>query len=124
VEDAFWKGIEKAKPGARLTDISHRIQKLVEGRGFSVVRALVGHGIGRELHEEPQVPNYGNPGMGPKLRVGMTLAVEPMINIGTYDIEVLSDGWTIVTADRKPSAHYENTFVITEDGPDVLTMVD
>ncbi len=124
-EDAFWKGMEYAKPGNRLSDISHHIQKMVEGRGFSVVRALVGHGIGRNLHEEPQVPNYGDPGMGPKLQSGMVIAVEPMINVGTYEVKVLKDGWTIVTADRKPSAHYENSLVITdENGPEILTLVE
>ncbi len=123
-EDGFWKGIEAARAGRMLTDISHRIQKLVEGRGFSVVRALVGHGIGRELHEDPQIPNYGEPGKGPKLLTGMVLAIEPMINIGTYEVEVLNDGWTIVTADNKPSAHYENTIVITDEDPEVITLPD
>jgi len=124
-QDCFWKGMEFAKPGKRLTDISHHIQKVVEGRGFSVVRALVGHGIGRNLHEEPQVPNYGAPGMGPKLKTGMVIAVEPMINIGTYEVNVLKDGWTIVTADNQPSAHYENTIaIIDENGPEILTLVD
>jgi len=125
VEEAFWKGAEYAKPGKHLSDISHHIQKMAEGRGFSVVRALVGHGIGKQLHEEPSVPNFGAPGMGPKLKTGMTLAIEPMINIGGYEVKVLSDGWTIVTADSKPSAHYENTIVITDEkGPEVLTLVD
>nr|MBC8277211.1 type I methionyl aminopeptidase [FCB group bacterium] len=124
-QDCFWKGMEFAKPGKRLTDISHHIQKVVEGRGFSVVRALVGHGIGTNLHEEPQVPNYGAPGMGPKLKTGMVIAVEPMINIGTYEVNVLKDGWTIVTTDNQPSAHYENTIAITdENGPEILTLVD
>jgi methionyl aminopeptidase len=123
-EDAFWKGIEYALPGKHMTDISHRIQKMVEGRGYSVVRALVGHGIGRNLHEEPQVPNFGAPGMGPKLKPGMVLAVEPMINMGTYEVLVLEDGWTIITADGKPSAHYEHTIAITnQNGPEILTFV-
>jgi methionyl aminopeptidase len=123
VEDAFWKGMEVAKPGNHLFDISYKIQKLTEGRGFSVVRALVGHGIGRKLHEDPQIPNYGTAGTGPVLRQGMVLAVEPMINVGTYEVEVLNDGWTIVTADRKLSAHYENTILITDsNGPEILTI--
>lgn len=124
-EDAFWKGMEFAIAGNKLSDISHHIQKMVEGRGFSVVRALVGHGIGKNLHEEPQVPNFGNPGLGPKLKAGMVIAVEPMINVGTYEVMVLEDGWTIVTADRKPSSHYENTITITEDGdPEILTLIE
>lgn len=124
-EDAFWKGVEYAKPGKRLTDISHHIQKMAEGRGFSVVRALVGHGIGRSLHEEPQIPNYGDPGMGPKLKAGMVLAIEPMINSGSYEVKVLKDGWTIVTKDRQPSAHYENTIAVTnENGPEILTVIE
>ncbi|NQS97499.1 MAG: type I methionyl aminopeptidase [candidate division Zixibacteria bacterium] len=123
-EESFWKGVELAEPGNMLSDISHRIQKFAEGRGFSVVRALVGHGVGRNLHEEPQVPNYGLPGNGPKLRSGMVLAIEPMINTGVYDVNVLQDGWTIITADNKPSAHYENTIVIFQEGPDILTLVE
>jgi len=124
-EDAFWKGIEFARSGAKLSAVSHHIQKMVEGRGYSVVRALVGHGIGRNLHEDPQVPNFGSPGLGPKLKPGMVLAVEPMINVGTYEVLVLDDGWTIVTADRKPSAHYENTIAISENGaPEILTIVE
>lgn len=123
-EESFWKGVELAEPGNMLSDISHRIQKFAEGRGFSVVRALVGHGIGRNLHEEPQVPNYGLPGNGPKLQSGMVLAVEPMINSGVYDVNVLQDGWTIITADNKPSAHYENTIVLSQDGPEILTLIE
>lgn len=123
-EDSFWKGVEFARAGNHVSDISHRIQKLVEGRGFSVVKALVGHGIGRELHEEPQVPNYGKPGMGSKLMTGMVLAIEPMINVGSFEVEVLDDGWTIVTADRKPSAHYENTIAVNDDYPEILTLCD
>ncbi|MBL7190966.1 type I methionyl aminopeptidase [bacterium] len=121
-KDAFFKGIARAKPGGRLSDISHNVQKMAEGRGFSVVRSLVGHGIGRQLHEDPQVPNFGEPGLGSKLRIGMALAIEPMINIGTHEIRVMEDGWTIVTADGKPSAHYENTIVILDKGPEILTM--
>jgi methionyl aminopeptidase len=122
-QDAFWKGMEVAKPGNHLFDISYKIQKLTEGRGFSVVKALVGHGIGRKLHEDPQIPNYGSSGTGPLLRSGMVLAVEPMINAGTYEVEVMNDGWTIVTADKKLSAHYENTILITDNkGPEILTI--
>ena len=123
-EDSFWKGIEMANPGRRLSDISHRIQKMAEGRGYSVVQSLVGHGVGRELHEDPQVPNFGPPGLGPKLREGMVLAIEPMINIGTHEVEVKEDGWTVVTADGEPSAHYENTIAINDNGVEVLTMPD
>lgn len=122
-EDSFYKGLEFAHPGNRLGDISHHIQKMAEGRGFSVVRALVGHGIGKELHEDPQIPNFGSPGTGPKLRKGMVMAVEPMINAGAFDVKVLDDGWTVVTADGKPSAHYENTIVITGNGPEILTEI-
>jgi methionyl aminopeptidase len=121
-EDAFWKGMEFARPGNRIGDISHRIQKVVEGRGFSVVRALVGHGIGKNLHEEPQIPNFGPPGMGAKIREGMVLAVETMINAGSYEVKILEDGWTVITADGKPSAHYENTFVVTAKGAKILTL--
>ncbi len=117
-EDAFWKGMEIVRPGKNLSDMSHKIQKVVEGRAFSVVRALVGHGIGRSLHEDPQIPNFGKPGLGPKLKEGMVLAVEPMINMGVFDVEILDDGWTVVTADGKPSAHYENTIVVTNSEPE------
>lgn len=123
-KDSFFAGIKHALPGKRVGDISHGVQKMVEGRGFSVVRALVGHGIGRNLHEEPQIPNYGNPGIGPKLLEGMVLAIEPMINIGTYDVKVLQDSWTIVTADMKPSAHYENTILITSGGAEILSLTN
>ena len=121
-EDGFWKGVEYARAGNRLGDISHHIQKLVEGRGFSVVRALVGHGIGKNLHEEPQIPNFGRAKTGPLLQEGMVFAIEPMVNAGVYDVEILEDGWTVVTADGKPSAHYENTLVITAHGPEILTL--
>lgn len=121
VQESLEKGISAARVGGRLSDISAAIQTHAEENGFSVVRDLVGHGIGREMHEEPQVPNYGHPGFGPILRSGMVLAIEPMINAGTYEIETLDDGWTIVTADRKISAHWENTIAVTEDGVSVLT---
>jgi methionyl aminopeptidase len=119
--EALQKGIEQARTGNRLSDISHAVQKHAEAAGFSVVRNLVGHGIGQELHEKPQVPNYGPPGMGPKLKAGMVLALEPMINVGAPDVYTKSDRWTIVTADGSLSAHYEQTVAITEDGPEVLT---
>ncbi len=114
-------GIEKLVPGNHLSDFGHTVQKYVEKRGFSVVRDMVGHGIGTNLHEEPQVPNYGKPGKGLKLRAGMVIAVEPMINLGTYRVKVLSDHWTVVTADGKPSAHFEHTVAITESGPKILS---
>ncbi len=118
--DALRRAISKARPGARLSDISHTIQRHVEKHGYSVVRHFVGHGIGRKLHEEPQIPNYGPPGRGPVLRPGMVLAIEPMVNEGTWDVEVLSDGWTAVTRDRKLSAHFEYSVAITEKGPRIL----
>ncbi|MDN5363056.1 MAG: methionyl aminopeptidase [Eubacteriales bacterium] len=114
-------GIDHARVGNRLSDISHSIQKFVESRGYSVVRDYVGHGIGRQMHEEPQVPNFGEPGRGPRLREGMTLAIEPMVNAGTYEVEVLPDNWTVVTKDRRLSAHFEHTVAITSRGPEILT---
>ncbi len=114
-------GIKVLKSGNHLSDFGHEVQKYVEKRGFSVVRDLVGHGIGQNLHEEPQVPNYGKKGKGLKLREGLVLAVEPMINLGTYRVKVLSDHWTVVTADAKPSAHFEHTVAITANGPRVLS---
>ncbi len=119
--ESLEKGIEQARVGNRLSDISHAVQVHAEAAGFSVVRNLVGHGIGTDLHEKPQVPNYGPPGMGPRLKVGMVLALEPMVNIGTADVYTKSDRWTIVTADGNLSAHYEQTVAITEAGPEVLT---
>jgi methionyl aminopeptidase len=121
-EKALQAGIEMARPGSRLGDVSAAIQEVAESEGFSVVRALVGHGIGRELHEDPQVPNFGRAGRGVRLKAGMVLALEPMINAGTYEVEVLDDEWTIVTADRELSAHFEHTVAITEDGPRILTV--
>lgn len=120
-EEALYLGIEKAVEGNRLYDISHAIQKHVEGQGLSVVRLFVGHGIGRELHEEPQVPNYGNAGQGPRLRSGMTLAIEPMVNSGSFEVKVLEDGWTAVTIDGAKSAHFEHTILITDKEPRILT---
>jgi methionyl aminopeptidase len=122
-EEALYKGIENARVGNRVSDISHSIQKYVESHGFSVVRSFVGHGIGRQLHEEPQIPNFGPPGRGPRLMEGMTLAIETMVNAGVYDIYILEDGWTAVTADGKPSAHFEHTIVITLNGPRILTKI-
>ena len=120
-KESFYEGIKFAKVGYRLSDISHTIQAHVEKNGFSVVRSLVGHGIGKDLHELPDIPNYGKPNKGPKLKPGMVLAIEPMINQGSYHIKCLSDGWTIVTTDGKNSAHYEHTIAITEDEPFILT---
>lgn len=121
--DSFFKGIEYAKVGNRLSDISHEIQSYVEAAGFSVVRDFVGHGIGRNVHEDPNVPNFGKSGRGPKLQEGMVLAIEPMVNTGTYKVKTLKDGWTVVTADNSLSAHYENTVAILSDGPEILTLI-
>lgn len=118
---ALYEGIKAAMVGCRLGDVSHAIQKFVERNGFSVVREFVGHGIGRELHEEPEVPNYGMPGRGPLLKEGMVLAIEPMVNIGTWRSEILDNGWTAVTGDRLPSAHFEHTVAVTDQGPEILT---
>src|SRR3972149_207117 len=123
-EEALYAGIEKAYPGNRLSDISFAIQSLVERNGFSVVRDFVGHGIGRSLHEEPQVPNFGSPGLGVRLKAGMVLAIEPMINAGGSEVKILQDGWTAVTKDGSLSAHFEHTVAITEDGPVILTRLD
>jgi methionyl aminopeptidase len=120
-EKALYIGIEEAKVGNRLFDISYAIQSWVESHGFSVVRDFVGHGIGRELHEEPQIPNFGMPHQGPRLGKGMVFALEPMVNEGTYEVRVLSDGWTVVTADGKRSAHFEHTIAITDDGVEILS---
>jgi methionyl aminopeptidase len=120
-EQSLYQGIEKATPNHRLTDISYAIQSYAETFGYSVVRDYVGHGIGRNMHEDPQVPNFGIPSRGPRLKPGMTLAIEPMINVGTYEVETLSDGWTVVTRDRKRSAHFEHTIAITQQGPEILT---
>ncbi len=118
---ALVKGLEEARPGNRLGDVGHAIQKLVEDAGFSVVRSLVGHGIGREMHEEPQVPNYGMPGKGQKLQAGMVLAIEPMVNQGGPDTLLLDDDWTVVTRDGSVSAHFEHTVAVTADGPVILS---
>jgi len=123
-ERSLMAGIEQVRPEGRVSDISAAIERTVKESGFSVVRALVGHGVGRALHEEPQVPNYGKPGEGPKLRVGMVLAIEPMVNAGTADVVTLADQWTVVTADRKRSAHFEHTVAIGAVGPEVLSLVE
>ncbi len=120
-EKALYRGIEKAVVGNRLSDISFAIQNYVEGNGFSVVRNFVGHGIGRELHEEPQLPNFGRQGKGPNLMEGMTLAIEPMVNAGSWEVVILNDGWTAVTKDKSLSAHFEHTVAVTKDEPIILT---
>ncbi len=120
---SFFKGIEFAKPGFRLSDISHAIQTYVEDRNYSVVKDYVGHGIGQKMHEDPQIPNFGPPNKGPRLKVGMTLAIEPMVNMGTDQVYTLGNNWTVVTKDKSLSAHYENTIAITEKGPEILTMI-
>ena len=123
-KQSFFEGIRFAKRGHRVSDISHAIQTYVESNGFSVVRSFVGHGVGAQLHEEPEVPNYGNPGRGPRLLPGMTIAVEPMVNAGIHEVRVLRDGWTVVTVDGKLSAHYENTVLITDGEPEILTVTE
>jgi methionyl aminopeptidase len=120
-ESSLARGIEQARVGNRLSDISFAVQSFVEMHGFSVVRDFVGHGIGRQLHEEPEIPNYGRPGQGPVLAEGMVFAIEPMVNMGTHRTRILSDGWTVVTEDSQPSAHFEHTIVITPKGPEILT---
>lgn len=119
--DCFYAGLVFAQEGYRLSDISHAIQKHVEDNGFSVVRDYVGHGIGQNMHEDPQIPNFGRPGKGPRLREGMILAIEPMVNQGTFHVKTLGDDWTVVTLDGKLSAHYEHTIAITEGEPEILT---
>lgn len=121
---SFYCGMENFKDGNRIGDIGAAVQKCVEDAGFSVVRRYVGHGVGHELHEDPEVPNFGTPGRGVKLCVGMTLAIEPMVNIGIYDVKEMSDGWTVKTADGTLSAHYENSVALTAEGPVILTAAD
>ena len=123
-KQSFFEGIRFAKRGHRVSDISHAIQTYVESNGFSVVRAFVGHGVGAQLHEEPEVPNFGTPGRGPRMLPGMTLAIEPMVNAGVSDVKILKDRWTTVTADGKLSAHYENTVLITDGEPEILTVAE
>jgi methionyl aminopeptidase len=122
-EEALYKGIEQVKVGNRLTDISHAIQRHAEDNGYSVVRDYVGHGIGTKMHEAPQVPNFGLPGHGPRLKPGMCLAIEPMVNMGTYEVETLLDNWTVVTQDKQLSAHFEHSVAVTEKGPLILTEI-
>jgi methionyl aminopeptidase len=121
-EEALYLGIKEAVVGNRIGAISHAIQTYVEAHGFGVVRDLVGHGVGVSMHEEPQIPNFGRKNSGDKIKPGMTLAIEPMVNLGTYRTKTLSDGWTIVTADNTPSAHFEHTVLTTENGPEILTI--
>jgi len=121
--ESLERAIEKSVPNGRLSDISHAVQSWVEPKGFSVVREFVGHGIGSKLHEAPQIPNYGEAGQGPRLKNGMTLAIEPMINAGVPGVKILEDGWTAVTQDGKRSAHFEHTVAITDNGPEILTRV-
>lgn len=123
-KQSFFAGIKYAREGYRISDISHAIQEFVEVNGFSVVREYVGHGVGSEMHESPEVPNYGRPGRGPRLVRGMTIAIEPMVNQGSAAIRVLPDGWTVVSADGKNTAHYENTILITSGDPEILTVFE
>lgn len=121
-EQSLYRGLEEAKPGERLSNISHAIQTYVEAEGFSIVREYVGHGIGQNLHEDPQIPHYGPPGRGPRLRQGMVLCIEPMVNAGERYVKTLADNWTVVTTDGKRCAHYEHTIAIMEDGYEILTI--
>lgn len=123
-EEALYVGLEQAKPGNRVSDISHAIESFVKPYGYGIVEEFTGHGIGRSLHEEPYVPNFGPPNAGPELKVGMTFCVEPMVNIGTKDVKVLNDNWTTITKDKKHSAHFEHMIVITETGYEILTKID
>jgi methionyl aminopeptidase len=120
-ERSFWLGAAQARVGNRVSDIGYAVQTYVEAHGYSVVRDLCGHGVGTNLHEDPSVPNFGKPGLGIKLLAGMTLAIEPMVNMGAYKVETLGNGWTVVAADRKPSAHYEHTVLVTAGEPMILT---
>jgi len=122
-EECLERAIQQCRPGNHLGDIGWAVQQHAEANGYSVVRDYVGHGIGRRMHEDPQIPNYGRPGLGPKIKAGYVFAVEPMVNQGTHFTKVLADGWTVVTVDGKPSAHAEHTIAITEDGPEILTLV-
>ena len=121
--ESLYEGIRAAVPGGRIGDIGHAVQRYIEARGYSVVRQFVGHGVGTNLHEAPEVPNFGAPGRGVRLMPGMTLAIEPMVNVGKPDVEVLSDGWTVLTKDRSLSAHFEHTVAITADGPKIMTVI-
>ena len=123
-EQSFWEGIKMARAGNRVYDISHAVQQYVESHGYSVVRDFVGHGVGQKLHEAPEVPNFGPAGHGPRLQPGMTIAVEPMVCAGDWQVKVLADKWTTVSLDGSLTAHYENTILITEDGPEILTVTE
>jgi methionyl aminopeptidase len=123
-EEAFYKGLDQIKVGNRISDISHAIQSHVESQDFSVIRAFVGHGIGLSLHEEPQIPNFGLPGRGPRIKPGMVFALEPMIAMGDWNVEILDDNWTAVTRDRSLSAHYEHTVAVTPEGAEILSLLD
>ena len=120
-EESLEAGIGVLRPGARLSDVGHAVQQVVEGAGFSCVREYAGHGVGRALHEDPQIPNYGEPGRGPVIRPGLVVAIEPMVNVGGWRTRLLADRWTVITADKSLSAHFEHTIAVTEDGPEVLT---
>ena len=122
--ESFFEGVKCCTESHKLSDIGHAIQQKAESQGFGVVRELVGHGVGQNMHEDPQIPNYGQPGRGPGLMAGMTLAIEPMINAGTYEVEYMDDHWTIISADRSVSAHYENTVVITKGEPEIITLLE
>ncbi len=122
-EEALYEGISQAREGNRLSDISHAVQLHVEKHGFSVVRDFVGHGIGRQMHEEPQIPNFGKPHLGPRLQAGMVLAIEPMVNAGAYEVKILADRWTAVTRDGRPSAHFEHSVAVTEGEPEILSLL-
>ena len=123
-QQSFWEGIRHARSGGRVSDIGHAVQEYVEANGFSVVRDFVGHGVGRNLHEAPEVRNFGPAGHGPRLQPGMTIAVEPMVCAGDWQVKVLADKWTTVSLDGSLTAHYENTILITEDGPEILTVTE
>ncbi len=121
---SLFRAVEKMVPGNRLYDVSYAVQEFVEENGFSIVRDFCGHGIGQQMHEDPQVPNYGRRGTGPKLKAGWVLAIEPMVNLGTHEVQILSDGWTVKTKDGRASCHFEHTIAVTEDGPVVLTALE
>jgi len=121
-EEALALGIQQAVTGNRIGDISYAVQTFVEAHGFSIVREMVGHGVGRAMHEEPQIPNFGRRNMGEKIKPGMTLAIEPMVNLGRHEVRTLADGWTVVTRDGSPSAHFEHTVLTTDSGPEILTI--
>ena len=123
-EESFYEAMKVARAGNRIGDIGHAVENYVISNGFSVVKAYTGHGLGKDVHEDPEIPNYGRPGRGPRLYAGMTLAIEPMVNAGTYEVDVLKDGWTVVTLDGKRSCHYENSILVTDSDPEILTCVE